>query len=265
MFLERKTKKNLQEYNINSKDIYKIPSLLNNLSTKVNVLFPKDIVDSTYSKYVIDDNNRYAYNDFSDIITFMKNNYEKYPSSYTYLYLPNIDDLEHENGIDNKIVNDELIKIDNLVKELSNDKNLTIVFTADHGQTNIKDYKTFNFDKYNKYIDAYPSIDYGTASYFIKKGFEKDFEDEFKKEYSNQILLFKTKDFIKNGLFGLGKINKEAISNLGKYISVCQKGVYFINNPKIEDYYGLIKGNHSGLSKDELLIPLIIINTNEIH
>ena len=78
------------------------------------------------------------------------------------------------------------------------------------------------------------------------------------------MLLFKKEDFINNGFFGLGNVNEEAINNLGDYISICQKGVFFVNNPKIEDYYGVIKGNHSGLSKDEMIIPLIVIDTNKI-
>ena len=264
LFLERKDNKSLKEYDINPKEIYKEPSLLNELSAKVNVLFPESIVNSVYSKYVGNDENRYSYKNFSDIIEFIKNNCEKYSSSYTYLYLPNIDDLEHDNGVDSKIVLEELIKIDNLVKTLSHIKDLTIIFTADHGQTNIKKYETFNFSKYDKYLNAYPSIDYGTASYFVKDGKDEEFIQEFKKDFDHNMLLFKKEDFINNGFFGLGNVNEETINNLGNYISICQKGVFFVNNPKIEDYYGVIKGNHSGLSRDEMVIPLIVIDTNKI-
>ena len=37
---------------------------------------------------------------------------------------------------------------------------------------------------------------------------------------------------------------------------------YLINNLNVEKHCGKIKGNHSGLSYDEMTIPLIIIDTN---
>ena len=65
--------------------------------------------------------------------------------------------------------------------------------------------------------------------------------------------------------FGIGKFKSSAKDNLGEYISICRKGRYLINNPNIEKYYGKIKGNHSGLSCDEMIIPLIIIDTNSVN
>ena len=51
-------------------------------------------------------------------------------------------------------------------------------------------------------------------------------------------------------------------SNLGEYISFCKKGLYFVNTiVDAEKYIGKIKGSHSGFSKEELTIPLIVINT----
>lgn len=51
-------------------------------------------------------------------------------------------------------------------------------------------------------------------------------------------------------------------SNLGEYISFCKKGAYFVNTVNnMERYIGKIKGSHSGFNKEELTIPLIVINT----
>lgn len=50
-------------------------------------------------------------------------------------------------------------------------------------------------------------------------------------------------------------------SNLGEFISFCKKGAYFVNTIEdTEKYIGKIKGSHSGFSKEELIIPLIVIN-----
>ena len=118
LFCDRKSENNLLDYGIEPKQVFLQHSLLNNLKTNVNVLFPKYICDSIYSNFVINKKNRYSYNDFNDIVKFMKKNCQNKPESYTYLYLPDIDTLEHENGIDSKIVKEKLEEIENLIKKL---------------------------------------------------------------------------------------------------------------------------------------------------
>ena len=140
--------------------------------------------------------------------------------SYTYLYLPYIDTLEHENGIDSKIVKDKLEEIEILIKKVCDNKGLTIIFTADHGQTNITKDIILDFEEYDDMFYAYPSIDYGTASYYIKKGYEDAFEKSFKEKYENDMILFKTEDLINNNFFGTGNFKSSAKDNLGEYISI---------------------------------------------
>ena len=73
LFCDRKRENNLLDYGIEPKQVFLQHSLLNNLKTNVNVLFPKYICDSIYSNFVINKKNRYSYNDFNDIVKFMKN------------------------------------------------------------------------------------------------------------------------------------------------------------------------------------------------
>lgn len=77
--------------------------------------------------------------------------------------------------------------------------------------------------------------------------------------------LFKTKDFFDNNMFGIGNVSEYAKSNLGEYISLCENDKYLINTEDVELYYGKIKGCHSGLTKDEMIIPLVIIDSNEYN
>ena len=78
--------------------------------------------------------------------------------------------------------------------------------------------------------------------------------------YKDKMYLFKTKEFIDNKIFGLSENNMNILNNLGEYISLCNSDAQFINSPEIEEYYGKTKGNHSGLTQDEMIIPLIVIN-----
>lgn len=264
LFSDRKHNKSLKEFNIKVEDIFKVKSKLNELNVKTTVLYPDYIYNSIYSNYVANNDIRKSYTTMEDAFNKILEitSYDK--ETFTYLYLPNVDNLEHDNGFDNKIVLNEIYNIEAQLKRLNNKDILTII-TADHGQTNVDTNKdiVMDFEKYDKYFYAHPGIDFGMATYYIKKGMEDEFLQEFNKDFENKMYLFKTEEFIENNIFGPNENNSYLLDNLGEYISICNHDSQFINSPEIEDYYKKTKGNHSGLTKDEMIIPLIIIDNDK--
>ena len=115
-----------------------------------------------------------------------------------------------------------------------------------------------DFDKYNKYFYALPSIDLGTATYFVKYEYRMEFIEEFKKDYNNSMIIYDTKDLISADFFGKN-ISKHAKDCLGEYTSICKKGYAFYNMLDKYDDSKKINGNHTGLTKDEMEIPIIVI------
>lgn len=261
LFVDRKDEKSLKDLNIKENDIFIFESKFNQLNIKTNVLYPSYISDSVYSKYVANDKIRKSYNTLEDAFNQIMEITIDNERTFTYLYIPDIDSLEHNNGFDSKIVLDKIKKIEFELNRINND-DLVIVITADHGQTNINIEKDIimDFDKYNKYFYAYPGIDFGMATYYVNKDMEDEFVKEFNKDFKNKMYLFKTEEFINNGIFGVNNNNDIILSNLGEYISLCNSDSLFINSLDINEYFRKIKGNHSGLSKDEMIIPLIVID-----
>lgn len=263
LFADRKSEKSLTEFKIKPSDIYKEQTVLNSLSVDTKVVFPDFICDSVYSKFVINDENRIAYKDIEDAFTIIDNRINTVETSFTYLYIPHIDDISHSNGVNSPLIREILDKIEKDLKSLLVNKDLTIVITADHGQIDISDDIVMDFEKYNKYFYALPGIDFGTATYYIDKDSEEEFVSEFRKDFKDKMFLFKTEEFLENGIFGNTENSAYLKDSLGEYISVCRKGYYLINSLKTDEYLGKIKGCHSGFAKEELTIPLIIINSND--
>lgn len=259
LFSDRKQEKSLKEFNIDVKDIFKVNSKLNELNVNTTVLYPDYIYDSTYSNYVANNDIRKSYKNLEDAFNQILEITSLDKETFTYLYLPDIDNLEHDNGFDSEIVLEEMNKIENQLSRLNSD-DVIMIITADHGQTNISKDIVMDFKKYDKYFYAYPGIDFGMATYYVKKDMEKEFLEEFNKDFKDKMYLFKTEEFIKNNVFGPNKSNQYLLDNLGEYISLCNCDAQFINSSEIEKYYKKTKGNHSGLTTDEMIIPLIIIN-----
>jgi hypothetical protein len=180
------------------------------------------------------------------------------------MYLPHIDSAEHEFGVFTKEV-DEVLKtieeeVEKLTSEFKNKKDLEIIITADHGQTDVM-YEPIrmDFEKYKKYFYAWPGIDAGTATYYVKEEMKEEFEKEFNVDYEGKMFLHPIEDAIENNLFGNEPLSEYMRSNLGEYISFCNHGMMF-GNCVVEDPEMLaLKGTHSGLGTDEIMIPFIVI------
>ena len=115
-----------------------------------------------------------------------------------------------------------------------------------------------DFDKYNEYFYTSPSIDLGTATFFVKEEYRDIFKREFQKDFNNSMILYTKEELLKNDFFGKNR-TKYAEDCLGEYISLCKKGYAFYNRENEYNEKDRIFGNHTGLTKDEMEIPLIVI------
>lgn len=264
LFKDRKSEMDLTELGVNEEDIYVSSSIMNKLNRKTTAIFPEKIVDSKFSKFILN-KNRISYQSLKEAFekTTINIQNNKAISTFTYLYLPYIDSISHDNGVYSNEVKRLIFDIEKELVNLKNKniENLEIIITADHRQIDVtqKDI-TMDFEKYCKYFYALPTIDYGTAMYYVKEDKKKEFLIEFEKDYKNEMYIFKTEEFIENHMFGNDKMSEYMKNNIGEFISLCKKGAYFVNEiNEPEKYIGKVKGSHSGLSKEELTVPLIVI------
>ena len=265
LFKDRNNGKNLKELGINEEDIYVCESVMNKLKRKTMGLFPQKIVNSNFSKFVLN-KNRKDYNSIEEAFKKATDNIRENIDieTFTYLYLPYVDSESHYNGVYSKEVMKVINEIEKELNKLKSQgiRDLEIVIISDHGQIEVTCQDIImDFKKYNQYFYALPGIDFGMATYYVKNNKKEQFLEEFKKDYKDRMYIFETDEFVKNNIFGSNKISQYMKSNLGEYISFCKKGAYFVNTvTDAEKYIGKIKGSHSGFSKEELTIPLIVID-----
>lgn len=176
-----------------------------------------------------------------------------------YTYYPHLDTIEHKfgpNSIEAKNHMKLLEKnIHELIKKLPKDTSLII--TADHGQMQTTKKETFVISDELKKMMVLPLTGEPRAAYaFIKNGFEKKFYNCVKKNYSDKLIIKHTKDVIDEGFFGIKKINPKLLDRIGDFI-LFTKNNFVIKDPLFDEQLKFKKGNHGGISEDEMFVPLL--------
>ena len=261
-FVERKTGINLKEKGIDTKDVFEFNSTLNALNTTVNISMPREIISSDFSKMFSGFNsNTHGFYSIKEAFLNMSNKIKKNNSSFNYLYIDGLDETSHRYGTKSKEVQYIINEIEEGVKNLKKEnEDLTIIVTADHGQVDMVNMMYLNQNNdYTKFFYALPSIDTRTISFFVKEDCKKDFEDTFMKEFGQDVILLTKEEVDKFKLFGNESLSKNTLDSLGEYIAIVVNNKFMVcDTINLEDKINT-KGNHSGLTKEETTIPLVVV------
>ena len=261
-FVERKTGINLKEKGIDTKDVFEFNSILNELNTTVNISMPREIISSDFSKMFSGINsNTHGFYSIKEAFLNMSNKIKKNNSSFNYLYIDGLDETSHMYGTKSIEVQNIINEIEEGVKNLKKEnEDLTIILTADHGQVDMVNMMYLNQNNdYTKFFYALPSIDTRMISFFVKEDCKKDFEDTFMKEFGQDVILLTKEEVDKFKLFGNESLSKNTLDSLGEYIAIVVNNKFMVcDTINLEDKINT-KGNHSGLTKEETTIPLVVI------
>ena len=261
-FVERKTGINLKEKGIDTKDVFEFNSTLNALNTTVNISMPREIISSDFSKMFSGINsNTHGFYSIKEAFLNMSNKIKKNNSSFSYLYIDGLDETSHRYGTKSSEVQNIINEIEEGIKKVKKEnEDLTIILTADHGQVDMVNMMYLNQNNdYTKFFYALPSIDTRMISFFVKEDCKKDFEDTFMKEFGQDVILLTKEEVDKFKLFGNESLSKNTLDSLGEYIAIVVNNKFMVcDTINLEDKINT-KGNHSGLTKEETTIPLVVI------
>jgi len=175
-----------------------------------------------------------------------------------FVYYDSPDHLGHSYGYNNEyqefIIYDTKYVLENLLKIAYKYKDYTFIIFADHGQITVKKTVIWNQDK--ELIDMLEIPPYGDsrAIWFKARNNIKSYLEE---KYN--LLVFDKNEIIEKKL--LGKVDQYVLNNnMGDYIGIAKDNetkylyTYRENDPGLN-----LKGNHSGLTYEEIYVPLIKI------
>lgn len=261
-FVERKTGTKLDQKDISVQEIFGEKSTVGELKGTVNVSMSRNIIGSEFSNWFYGNNvNTHGFYSIKEGFNNLSGKIKKDKDSFSYMYIDGLDLTSHMYGTKSKEVQDIIDEIEEGILELKKENpDTTVVITADHGQVDMVNMMYLNQKHdYTKYFYALPSIDTRMISFFVKDECKEEFEDMFLKEFGMDVILLESKEIEKYKIFGDTKLSDKAKSALGEYVGIVVNNKFMVcDTINLEDELNT-KGNHSGLTKEETTIPLIVI------
>jgi predicted AlkP superfamily pyrophosphatase or phosphodiesterase len=174
---------------------------------------------------------------------------------FVYMYWDQVDSKLHDFGTKSKEVHEEIKDVNDAIKHLfdSVEDDTLIVLTADHGQIDIEPVKIFEYEEITNMLRQKPAIEARATAFYVKDEYMDVFPEVFNKHLRDKFVLYKSDDLLNMNLFGHGKPHAKFREYLGDYFSIAIDK-YAFNLLNKEPH----KATHAGLTKDEMLIPLIM-------
>lgn len=180
-------------------------------------------------------------------------------------YWAKFDSLCHEKGTNSQEVKKHFNKLDEKIKILAKSlKNTTIIISADHGLIDTKEKnKIIELKNHPQFVEtlALPLSGEPRIVYcYVRPRKIKQFESYVKTKFKKCCEMHKSDDLIKNNYFGLFEPNKKLKERIGDYVLIMKEN-YIMKDFVLGEKQNIPIGNHGGVSKEEMFVPLIVIKT----
>ncbi|MCX5775983.1 MAG: alkaline phosphatase family protein [Firmicutes bacterium] len=180
---------------------------------------------------------------------------------FIYGYWLQPDGLIHMTGVGSEEVHKTILDINAGVSKLAYDFPDTLFLVlADHGLVDIR------FVAIEEHADFYDTLrrpfsnEPRAAFFFVKRGRKREFARLFKKYYGNEFVLKTKRQVLKEEWFGEGTPHPIVKHFLGDYLAIATDQTCFDYLLNGQMAHSRFKAHHAGLTDDEMLIDLMIMN-----
>lgn len=216
--------------------------------------------ETSYKGYKVTPFDDDRYNDLDDMFSKIDNLCNQDGKKYIYAYSDEPDHTLHDVGNDSVQIKDIILNMQDIVNTLAEKLSDTLIFVvADHGHLNSENIFLDDYQDFLECLERLPSIEPRTTAFFVRDGMKKEFETLFEKYFSDYFYLYTKQEVIDMKLFGDGEENKKFRSELGDYLAISFTKKAFIYKGDCP-----LKSQHGGYSDEEVYVPLIVIDADEV-
>ena len=195
--------------------------------------------------------------DFEKICEQIKCLCKKPGKKYIYSYWNEPDHIMHEKGCYGAEAKQAVRALEKRVQQLCGELEGTLVIvTADHGHMDSKGVSITDYPRITECLVRMPSIEPRALNLFVKEEQKEQLEHEFQKEFGDKFLLWTKEQVLERRIFGTGTAHPNFEEMVGDYLAIAIDDLSIYNTrEEAESFVGV----HAGLTEDEMIIPLIIV------
>ena len=256
-----------ENQNIDVRSLYGHIPIFDLLDVDCYMVSPRNIAFSDYSLAHRGKAKTIPYNNLPECFAFtrdlIRNNSNK---KYIYTYWPQFDGMAHEKGVGSTAVADHFQEIDAAFSRFINDikgTNTLVIATADHGIIDSGPDQCIELEHHVQLrgmLTMPLSGERRMAYCYVKSDRHNDFINYLHNKLENQITAYSSKWLLAQHFYGLGPAHPQLHQRIGDYALVMNNNYSIMDTLPGEKHFYHI-GTHGGLSEDEMLVPLIIIET----
>jgi hypothetical protein len=260
-FRDRFTYQPLDELGIRSDQLFSYPPQVVTFPRDVLFLQPSRSADSVYTRYCSAGTPVHGYQSLDTAIDLISRCVtEATQPTYTYFYYPAIDHESHDYGPDSSEAQAALLTLDAEITRLAGDLGgrARIVISADHGQFRVEDAAIRFIEQDDELLELLLCVPTGEGpepAFHVRPGRAADFEVAFRRRFGDDYALLSAAEVEAMRLLGPKPLAAGARAALGDYLGLTADPVVLRYRPKAIS----MPGDHGGLSRDEMEVPLIII------
>lgn len=249
---------------LNPKKILDCPSLARKLRVKSHTVLGKNIAYSPYNQVLSHHAKRHTYTTLSGLFRHLKKLCAAKSSKrkYIYAYWPQFDYLSHRFGKAHPRTKNHWKKIEKQLERLvSSLHETTLIITADHGHIDTDESSRIKLSDHPKLQECLtlPLCGEPRAAFcYVHPNKVGQFK-RYCKQFLGHACTVYTSDKLLP-LMGIGKPHHELHHRIGDFILLMKKNYILTDLLEGEKKHAFI-GNHGGLSREEMEVPLVIVQT----
>ena len=178
---------------------------------------------------------------------------------FIYAYWNEPDSTMHRTGTASSETHKMMTELEKMVeKTVSKLSDTLFMIIADHGHMDSQNCCLLDYPEIMNCLVRRPSFEPRTLNLFVKDEYRESFPEIFHRYFGNSFVLLTREEVFAGKLFGTGKDHDGLEKMIGDYVAlaVSDRSIF---NTHLEAQE--MPGGHAGLTKEEIKIPLIVIET----
>ena len=242
-----------------------IPSLLSGVDRPSLSFVPAEFEYSTFSAYLSGGTPRAGYSSLAEAVEGVATRVLTAAGpTFAYLYVPHVDMSGHEVGFSHPRTLGAAYAVGQALEALAAavGGRARIVMTADHGSMDAREDEIHVIgasDPLMGLLEHEPSGDSRVIYFHVRGGKEPEFQDAFRERFGERFLLVTVDEAEEMELLGPGRLSDETRRRLGSFVAVSLGADVLLYGWPTRSSEGKPHvGYHSGLSPEEVLVPLVV-------